>query len=137
MPKYFPSISHSKVRTVENQKAMDKMNGLVAFVDVYMGPGENSIGYIAIKKIAGPVTHVNAFVPRTPVYTGEKLTYIPVFQGEPAEELKEIALKAFDRVASKFGLKFSKTYKVDAKNVEEIGDNHAVGGSRLGEHATV
>lgn len=121
MPKYFPSVSHALVRTVSDQKAMDRMKGTMAFVDLYMGPGENAICYIAIKKITGPTLGVNAHIPKTPVYVGEKLVYVPVVQGEPAEELKMLALRAFDRVKSAHGLKFSKTYKVLAKTIEEVG----------------
>jgi hypothetical protein len=132
VPKYFPSASHAVVRTVADQKTMDKMKGTMAFVDVYMGPGENAICYIAIKKISGPTLGVNAYIPKTPIYVGDKLTYIPVIQGEPADELKFFALKAFDRVRSVYGLKFGKSYKVLAKTVEEIGATNAVNLPGLG-----
>ena len=55
MPKFFPSVSHAQVRTVTDANAMKAMRGTVAFVDIYFGPGENFIGYIAIKKIDGPM----------------------------------------------------------------------------------
>ena len=132
MPKFFPAVSHAQVRTVADANAMKAMHNTVAFVDIYFGPGENFIGYIGIKKIEGPTLGVQAHIPKTPILVAGKPVYIPIIQGEPADELKMLALKAFDRVKSAYGLKFSKTYKVLAKTVEEIGGPNAVSSPGVG-----
>ena len=75
---------------------------------------------------------MKAHIPKTQVLVAGKPVYIPVIQGEPADELIMLALKAFDRVKSAHGLKFSKTYKVLAKTVEEIGATNAVDLPRVG-----
>lgn len=127
MPKYFPSFTHTIVNTVLSITEMSAMKGIMAFAEVCFGPGDdNAINLIAIKKIDGPVTGAQAHIPKTPVIKDGKTSYLPVFTGKAADELKMIALVAFDQVKQIHGLKFNKRYRVVGKTVEEINDNSKV-----------
>ncbi len=122
MPKYFPGVTHSIVRTVHCAEDMKLMKGVLAFVDVCFGPGDcDAVRMIAIKKMSGPIAGVTAHIPRTILIREGKKGWIPVIEGKAAEEAKMTALIAFDRVKSAHGLKFNKTYRILAKTVEEIG----------------
>lgn len=122
MPKYFPGVTHSIVRTTYCAEDMKAMNGVMAFVDVVFGPGDaNAIRMISIKKMEGPTAGITAHIPRTISIQQGKRLWIPVLEHKLADEIKMVALIAFDKVKSQFGLKFNKTYRVLAKTVEEVG----------------
>jgi hypothetical protein len=121
MPKYLPGATHSIVRTVHNIQDMQLMNGIMALIDVCFGPGDaDAVRMIAIKKMEGPTSGATAHIPRTVIVREGKRGWVPVLEGKVADEAKTIALVAFDKVKSKFGLKFNKTYKVFAKDIEEV-----------------
>lgn len=122
MPKFFPGVTHAIVSTVYDKIDMDSMKGVLAFVEVCFGPGDDSsLCRILIKKMDGPTAGVTAHVPNAICLHGGKKEWLPIAKGAVADELKMLALIAFDRVKSAYGLKFNKTFRVLAKSVEEIG----------------
>lgn len=135
MSKIFPGVTHGIVRTVQNTDDMKAMNGIMAFVDLCFGPGDNhAIKFIAIKKMEGPVTGLTAHIPKTVLIKDGTKTYAPLLEGKPADEAKMLALVAFDKVKSAYGLKFNKTYRVLAKAVEEV---HAETDAGVSQTSTV
>ena len=116
MPKYFPGLSHSLVKTVKNKELFDKTGGAIAMVSLCFGNDTDCI-VLVVKKMSGPTSGVTAELPG---YTVNSVV-LPSFLGKPGDELKLAALTAFDRVKQKFGVKWAKHYKVFEKDIEEIG----------------
>lgn len=120
MPKFFPGVSHSVVKTMKDAATIQKM-GMLATVRLCFADDMDNI-IIGIKKMDGPVSGVTAVLPGFSVGT----LCVPAIQGKVANEAKLIALMAFDQVKQKFGLKFNKMYRVNSKDVQEIGAPGAV-----------
>lgn len=118
MPKFFPGITHTIVKTPKDIATMEKLEGL-ATVRLCFTTDEDFI-VIKIKKMEGPTSGVSAIVPCVPG------TVLSAMYGKVANEAKLEALMAFDRVKQKFGIKFGKKYKVTLKDVVEIGGSDAV-----------
>lgn len=117
---------------------MVQMKNTIAFVDLCFGKDDNTaIGLISIRKISGPTAGVTAHIPKTPVYRHGKLMYIEMIQGAAADELKMLALIAFDKVKQMFGLKFDKSYRVGPSIVvEKLGEDNAERSSGVGQQST-
>lgn len=128
MPKFFPGITHTIVKTPKDTETMGRLGGL-AVVRLCFTTDEDCI-IVKIVKMEGFTSGVSAIVPQIPG------TQIPAIAGKVANEAKLEALMAFDRVKQKFGIKFGKQYKVLAKDIEEIGGTNAVSSPRLGGGAT-
>lgn len=122
MLKYFPGITHAHVHTVGSAKLMELRKGVLAYVNLFFGPGNDStIRLIAIRKMDGLTVGVTAEIPSTTLVGEEgNPVSIPIVSGHAANELKMEALIAFDKVKSAKGLKFNKHYEVFAKEVKEI-----------------
>lgn len=136
MPKYFPGVTHVIINTVPSAKEMEAMKGTMAFVTLCFGPGdESSIGMIAIKKMPGPVTGLQAHIPKSPIIKDGKTAYISVITGKASDEAKMLALIAFDRMKQEFGIKFNKSYRVLAKTIEVIGGTDTVS-TEVGQQPT-
>lgn len=77
---------------------------------------------VRISKMQGPTTGVVANLPSFAATTS-KGDIIPIagIQGKPADEVKMMALIAFDKVKQKFGIKFGKQYKVISNDIQEMG----------------
>lgn len=117
MPKFFPGVTHTIVKTPKDIATMERLGGL-ATVRLCFTNDEDFI-VIKIKKMDGPVSGVAAIVP---CISG---TIISAIGGGVANEAKLEALMAFDKVKQKFGIKFGKVYKVLAKDIQEIGGTSA------------
>jgi hypothetical protein len=90
---------------------------------------------IGIKKMQGPVTGLQAHIPKSPVIKDGKTAYVPVVTGKAADEVKLLALVAFDRMKQEFGIKFNKNFRVLAKTIEVIGDTDTVSQQVLKDNA--
>lgn len=121
MPKYFPGVSHYMVRTPKNAETMIRMDGTIAMVYICFGADEDHI-VVQVKKMEGPTTGATATPPYFTVNGDTKTIRMSGVQGKVANEVKMMALLAFDRVKQQFGLKFGKRYKVLDNTIEEIID---------------
>jgi len=123
MPKILVGISSVVVCTAKNAEDMEKSGGVMAHADLCFGSGrEHAIKYIRIRKMQGPTPGVTAHVPKAAVMIDGHIVYKPVLTGQAEQEAKHEALVAFDRIKQQFGIKFNKTYVVNAKEVTEVAE---------------
>ena len=88
---------------------------------------DNDYILMRIAKMEGPTSGVVANLPSF-IATTANGAIVPIagVAGKPADEVKMIALIAFDKVKQKFGIKFGKQYKVISNDIQEMGGANAV-----------
>jgi hypothetical protein len=117
MPKFFPGVTHAIVKTPANADVMTKLDG-IAIVRLCFTSDEDFI-LVKISRMLGPTAGVTAILPVVPV-PNIPGTIILAIQGKPADEVKIMALMAFDKVKQKFGLKYGKQYKVISNDIQAM-----------------
>ena len=133
MPKYFPSYTHTTVKSIKNEIDSIAMNNTIALVSIHFGDA-CAIQHIAIKKmhlISGVIAHI----PMSAMIVDNKKEWYSIVTGPAAEELKLLALVAFDRVKQLHGLKYNRTYRVsgtDAILIKQENQNESECSTTLG-----
>jgi hypothetical protein len=118
MNKLLAGYTHMIVRTLTTQDS--DISGVVAYVDICYGPGDDSsLANIPWRKL-GP-KQVGFASPTAVIAREGKKVAVPVFKGRLNEEICALCAQSIDTIKKQFGtLKSGHTYHVNEKGATDI-----------------